>query len=181
MKIKYIACLIAAASLLFFAGCERPATTEDKTNPEITVFVSGARGRNYFRSIDGVMDPPDNCIIVRQMPTQLIMIAGDAGGIQLAGIKAFTGTISRDTVAITPAAPEGAFSITTDRGADTLEIRLTPPSPTTVRTGATAAFEVNGPLPMAITAWARDRAGNYAELPQFDLRSPETAANCRGE
>jgi hypothetical protein len=61
-----------------------------------------------------------------------------------------------------------------------LDINLTPPSPTTVRTGATATLEVNGALPMAILAWARDRAGNYIELPQFDLRSPETGAQCRG-
>ncbi len=177
---KMITCLVMV-SLLVVGGCVRPAPASDTSPPEITVFVSRARGRNYFRSVDGVQKPPDNCIIVREMPTQLILVAGDAGGLQLAGLKAFTGTIASDSVVVTPTPPEGAFSITTEpSGANILEIRLTPPSPTTVRTGATAILEVNGPLPMAITAWARDRAGNTMELPQFDLRGPETGVACRG-
>lgn len=180
MRVKTLICLIAAVGSLSVAGCERPATTRDTTLPDITVIVSRAHGRNYFRTSDGVLKPPDNCIVVREMPTQLIMIAGDAGGLQLAAIKAFSGRITPESVAITPVAPEGSHVIRAEGGAEILEIRLTPPSPTTVRTGATAFFEVNGALPMAITAWARDRAGNSVELAQFDLRGPETGALCRG-
>ena len=180
MVIKLIACLIIV-SFLVVGGCVRPAPASDTTPPDIVVFVSRARGRNYFRSIDGVQKPPDNCIIVREMPTQLILVAGDSGGLQSAGLRALRGTIAADSVVITPPAPEGSFSITTEAsGATRLDINLTPPSPTTVRTGATATLEVNGALPMAIIAWARDRAGHYTELPQFDLRGPETAVVCRG-
>jgi hypothetical protein len=181
MVIKLITCLIIV-SFLVVAGCVRPAPASDSTPPDIVVFVSRARGRNYFRSIDGIQKPPDNCIIVREMPTQLILIAGDAGGLQSAGIRGFSGTIVPDSVSVTPPAPEGSFSITREpSGADRLDITLTPPSPTTVRTGVTATLEVNGALPMSILAWARDRAGHYIELPQFDLRGPETGADCRGK
>lgn len=179
MKIKTAACLMMALGLLLLPGCERPVPPTDSMVPEIIVFVAGVRGHNYFRTSDGP-EPKNNCVVVREMPTQLIMIAGDAGGIQSAGIRASTGTIARDTLAISPAAPESSFTITTDGGADTLEITLTPPSPTTIRTGATASFEVSGSLPMGILAWARDRVGNYIELPQFELRSPETGMQCRG-
>ena len=180
MKIKSIACLGAAVCLLFFSGCERPATSGDKTNPEITVFVSRARGRNYFRSVDGVQTPPNNCIIVREMPTQLILIAGDLGGIQRVGIRIIPGTIVRETLEITPAAPESSHTITRDRESDELQIALTPPSPTTVRTGATATFDINGTLPLVVYAFGRDRAGNYAEVAQFELRGPDEGVVCRG-
>jgi len=180
MIIKMITCLIIVTMLLL-GDCVRPAPASDTTPPEIVVFVSRARGRNYFRSIDGVQKPPDNCIIVREMPTQLILIAGDSGGLQSAGIRGLSGTIAPDSVSVTPPAPEGAFSVTREAsGADRLDITLTPPSATTVRTGVTATLEVNGALPMAIFAWARDRAGHYIELPQFDLRGPETGSICRG-
>ena len=72
-----------------------------------------------------------------------------------------------------------AYEIGSESGGDTLTITLTPPSPTTVRTGATAIFEINGRLPVAIVAQARDRAGNTTNLPQFDIRGPETGAVCR--
>ena len=81
MVIRMITCLIIV-TFLVVGGCVRPAPASDTTPPDIVVFVSRARGRNYFRSIDGVQKPPDNCIIVREMPTQLIRIVGDAGGLQ---------------------------------------------------------------------------------------------------
>ena len=154
--------LIIAAGVFFVAGCIVPAPTKDTTSPEITVTVSRARGRNIFRSIDGVLEPGNNCIRVPDMPTQLILIAGDAGGVESVSLKAFPGRIVPESVEVAPRAPEGAFSIRSESGADILAITLTPPSPTTVRTAATAVLEVNGTLPIAITAWARDRAGGGA-------------------
>lgn len=179
---KNLTRMVLIGVVLFVTGCEVPApSTRDTTPPEITVTVSRARGRNVFRSIDGKLDAPDNCIKVPELPTQLILIAGDAGGIESASIKAFPGTIVRESLEVSPRAPEGSFAVRTESGADILAITLTPPSPTTVRTGATAILEVNGRSPIAIVASARDRAGNVTELPQFDIRTPDSAVVCRGD
>jgi hypothetical protein len=182
MTMKSMTRTIAACGVIFAAGCQVPAPIVDTTPPEITVLVSGAHGRNIFRSADGVLAAPDNCIKVSDMPTQLILIVGDAGGVDSASINAFAGTIVPASVDVAPRAPEGSFAIRSGSGGDTLAITLTPPSPTTVRTAATAVFEVNGTLPMAITASARDRAGHAVELPQFDLRAlDDTGVRCRGD
>jgi hypothetical protein len=173
--------IIAAGFVFFVAGCEVPAPTRDTTTPEVTVTVSGARGRNVFRSIDGKLGEKENCIKVPELPTQLILIAGDGGGVQSTSIRAFPAMIVPASVEISPRPPEGTFAIRSDSGGDTLTITLvTTPSPTTVRTGATAILDVNGRLPIAIVASVRDRAGNVAELPQFDLRSMDDAVQCRG-
>jgi len=165
--------------MFFVTACQVPRPTTDTTPPEVTVTVSRAHGPNIFRSIDGVLKSPNDCIIVREMPTQLILIGSDAGGVALVGLKALSGRIIPESVEVSPRAPEASYSISTESGADFLDITLTPPSPTTVRTGAVAVLEVNGSLPMAILAWVRDRAGHYVEF-QFELRGPETATPCRG-
>jgi hypothetical protein len=172
--------LIIAAVVFLFAGCQVPAPTKDTTPPEVTVTVSRAHGRNIFRSIDGVQGKGNDCIIVRDMPTQLILIAGDAGGVASTSLRAFTGRIVPESLEVSPRPPEGSSSIRSEAVGDTLTITLTPPSPTTVRTGATAVLEVNGPLPISIYAWVTDRAGHYVELPPFTLDSPANGVQCRG-
>jgi hypothetical protein len=169
---------IASGFAFLVMGCEVPAPTIDTTPPEVTVTVSRARGPNVFRSIDGELGAKENCIKVPEMPTQLILIAGDAGGVDFATIAA-VGTIIPESVEFTPRPPEGSSSIRTGT-TQSLIITLTPPSPSTVRTGATAILEVDGRLPMPITASVRDRAGTLVQLPQFDLRSLEDAVQCRG-
>ena len=69
---------IGGGMVFLGAACTAPAPATDTTPPEITVTVSRARGRNVFRSIDGRSGPTDNCIIVPEIPTQLILIAGDS-------------------------------------------------------------------------------------------------------
>ena len=173
--------MLAVAAIFLIAGCATTAPSSDTTNPEVTVIVSEGRGGNIFRSRDGELPPTQSCINVPEPPRQLILIAGDSGGVRSASIKVFPGTIDPDSVEVTPAAPEGTFAIRTERGADTLVITLTRTAPDVVRTGATAIIEVEGDLPMAITGHAEDWAGNVAVLPQFDLRSPDDAVVCRGE
>ena len=173
--------IIAAGVVFFVAGCEVSAPTTDTTTPEITVIVSGGRGGNIFRSIDGELDAPDNCIKVPDTPTQLVMIVGDSGGVKFASINAFSGPIVPGSVELIPRPPEASFRIRTERGADFLDITLTPPAPGRVRTGATAVFEVDGELPKAISASARDYAGNVARLPQFNLHALNDVVLCRGD
>ena len=170
--------LIAACAICFVAACERPATTTDTTAPEITVTVSGVRGRNVFRSIDDNQGPVNDCIKVPDNRTQLILIAGDAGGIETVTLSAATpARIIPESLIVSPRAPEGSFSIRPEG----LIITLTPPSPTTVRTGATAILEVEGVLPFGISAWARDRSGNTGVLPAFYLTALASPIQCRND
>lgn len=173
--------MTAAWAIFLIAGCTTTAPTSDTMDPEVTVIVSEGRGGNIFRSRDGELPPTESCINVPDPPRQLILIAGDSGGVRSASIRVFPGTIDPDSVEVTPAAPEATFTIRTDRGGDTLVINLTRPAPGMVRTGATAIIQVDGTLPMAITADAVDYAGNVAALPAVELRSPRDAVVCRGE
>jgi len=169
--------VIASALLLLSLACERPRpTTPDTTPPEITVYVVGVRGRNFFRSIDGPQKTPNDCVKVPDGPQQLIMIAGDAGGLETVTLSAAPSVrITPESVDVTPRPPEGSYSIRPEG----LIITLTPPSPTTIRTGATASLEVNGTLPYGVSAWARDRAGNTAVLPSFYLTAERSPVVCR--
>lgn len=173
--------LVAAGAAFLAGACEVPAPTADTTPPEITVIVSRGRGGNIFRSADGELEPGQDCIKVPDTPAQLSFIVGDAGGVQTAVLKAFPGPIVPGSVVVSPGAPVGSSSIRSERGADFLEITLTPPSPDTVMTGAAAVLEVDGDLPIAITASARDHAGNVADLSQLELRALNDAVICRGE
>jgi len=178
---KNMARVIAAGVVFIVAGCVTPAPTTDTTVPEIIVIVAGGRAHdNMFRSFDGQLDLTDQCIKVPDMPTQIIMIAGDAGGIQVAHIKVLFGTIIPESVTVSPLTPETTYTLNSESGADSLHITLTPPAPGMVRTGVTAVFKVNGDLPIAITADASDYARNTASLPQFDLRSLDDVVTCRG-
>ena len=182
MMMKSMTRIIAAGVVVFVAGCEVPAPTTDTTTPEITVIVSGGRGGNIFRSIDGELDAPDNCIKVPDTPTQLVMIVGDSGGVKFASIKAFSGPIVPGSVELIPRPPEASSRIRTERGgADNLDITLTPPAPGRVRVLATAVFEVDGGLPIGIRASAREYAGNEALLPLFSLEPRIAAQECRGD
>jgi hypothetical protein len=164
-----------------FVGCIKPRPTTDTTDPEIVITVSRGRGGNIFRSVDGRYEAPNNCIKVPDMPTQLIMIAGDSGGVAFASVRAFGGRIVSESVEVAPRAPEASFSIRSESGSGILDVRLTPPSPGAVRTGASAVFEVDGSLPISITATAGDYAGNAGHLAQFEIRSLDDAVVCRGD
>ncbi len=169
--------LAIAAAVFFIAACTAPAppaTPPDTTPPEITVTVR-ARGRNVFKSIDGPLKGSEMCIIIEDGPVQLVLIAGDAGGLDAVSLSTFTGTIVPGSIDVTPRAPESTLS--TPAGG--LLITLPPPSPTTVRTGVVAIFEVEGRTPISVTAWARDRAGQTANLEQFDLRREFERIVCR--
>lgn len=172
---------LAACVVLLLAGCETPAPTSDADPPEITVTVARGRGDNIFRSEDGELATPDDCIKVPGTPVELVLIVGDSGGVQTAAISAFLGVIDPDSVEVTPAEPESSYSIGADRGTETLEITLRPPTPDTVRTGATATLQVDGRLPVVIGAYARDQSGNTVELSPFELRTLDDAVICRGE
>jgi hypothetical protein len=176
--------IVAAGTLFLVAGCEVPAPTTDTMTPTVSLIVSQGRGNKIFNSVDGDQNqsnPQDSCIKVPETPTQLIMFFGDQGGIQFATAKVFPGRIVPRSVEIGPSSPEATFSIRTERGADYLEIELTPPSPGTVRTGAIAIFEVDGELPISITGSARDYAGNVAALQQVDVRAMDDPVVCRGD
>ena len=173
--------VVAVGMLILAAGCEVPRSDSDSESPLITITVSEGRGNPVYKSDESRTGPDDDCINVPSVPVELSMVVGDAGGVQSAWIKVFPATIDPSSVTVTPASPEGEYSITSERGADTLLINLTAPSETTVRTGATAVFTVNGSLPIAVQAYAIDFAGNRASLPQFDLRALTDAAICRGE
>lgn len=177
--IKRMTRAIAGGMVLLSAACTAPAPATDTTPPEITVTVSGVGGRNVFRSIDGKQGPTDSCIIVPREPTQLILIAGDSGGIQTVTLRAVVGRIVPESVDVTPRPPEGSYEIRSDPGGDTLVITLTPPSPGIVRTGATAIFNIASPTPISIVATATDRADHSTELPQFDLRGAHESVICR--
>jgi hypothetical protein len=100
--------LTAGVVVLLIAACQVPVPTKDTTPPELSFTVSGARGRNLFRSIDGPQAPPNNCIRVTGTPIQLIAIAGDAGGIQRLQLSVNReARIVPESVDVTPRAPEG--------------------------------------------------------------------------
>lgn len=175
--VKSIRLTIVAGAACLVAGCERPAPPTDSIPPTITVIVSSVRGRNIFRSTDGFRVGGENCIRVPDKRTQLILIAGDAGGLQSVLLSASgSGVIIPDSIEATPPPPEG----TLDARAEGMSITLTPPSPTTVRTGATAILEVEGTLPFGIIGWARDHSGNSANFDPFYLVSTaDTETPCR--
>jgi len=173
--------IVSIGMLVLATGCEVPRSDSDSASPLITITVSEGRGNPVYKSDQARTGPSDDCINVADTPVELSMIVGDAGGVQSAWIKVFPATIDPDSVTVTPASPEGEYSITSERGADILTINLTAPSETTVRTGATAVLRVNGSLPIAVQAYAVDFAGNRASLPQFDLRALTDAVVCRGE
>ena len=174
--------LVVAGLLLFTAGCITSESTSDTTDPEITITVLRGRGGNIYRSSDGELAPGDNCIKVPGTPVQLTMVVTDLGGVESASIQVFPGAIDPGSLEITPPAPESSYAIRTDRLTQFLDINLTPPSAGTVRTGATAVLHVDGDLPIAIRAYARDYAGNEASLGQFDLRAAaDDVVLCRGD
>jgi len=175
------AALAVAGVASLLPGCERTPPASDALPPEITVTVSQGRGGNVFRSRDGVLRTGEDCIGVPPPPVELALIVGDDGGVLEAGLRVTGGTIRRESIEVTPAAPEATVSVTADRGSDLLRIQLTRPSPDTVRTGASAIVQIDGTLPIAVVASARDYAGHYEELPQFDLRALDDPTVCRGD
>lgn len=172
---------LTVLAFLFVSACATRVPTSDTTPPEITVTVSEGRGNKIFRSTDGEYPAGENCIKVPGTPTQLSVIFGDSGGVNIASIKVFPATIIPGSIEVTPASPEATYTIRTERRADMLDIDLEPASDGTVRTGATAVFEINGNLPIAVTASAADYSGNVSHLSQFDLRSLDDLVICRGD
>jgi hypothetical protein len=175
------AALAVAGAVSLLPGCETRPPASDALPPEVTVTVSQGRGGNVFRSSDGVPPPGEDCIEVPPPPVGLALIVGDSGGVLEAGLRVTGGTIRRESIEVTPAAPEATVSVAADRGSDLLRIQLTRPSPDTVRTGASAIVQVDGTLPISVVAWARDYAGNYGELAQVDLRLLGDPTVCRGD
>lgn len=167
---------------LLLSACVVPRPDVDRDAPTITVTVAGARGDAVIRSTDSRDDPTDLCIKVDQSPVELSVIFGDAGGIQSATMIFLAASIDRDSVTVTPAAPEASASVDSVRGGinNQLRIRLSPPEPGTVRTGATARFKINTRFPTGLTAEAIDYAGNVGTLTQLEIRSTSDAVICRG-
>jgi len=180
MKNSIYLSVFVSSFLLILSGCMTRIPETDTTPPTVSVTVNKGMGHNIFSSTDGEWNAVESCIKVPGTPTKLTLVAGDAGGVKFASIKVFPASIVPDSVEVTPGPGEASYSIRTERHADFLEITLTPADDGSVRTGATAVVNINGELPIAVTASALDYSGNVTNLPQFDLRSPDDLTVCRG-
>lgn len=176
---KFHALPTVAAGLALAACVTDAPTTPDTDDPHIMMsFSNGARAT--IRTSDERTDPSDQCLTVQGESVDVQATITDGGGLRVASISALgEGSIDESSINVSPDAPDVSFSFE-DAARDSIIIRLTPPATGSVRTGVVVEFTVNGPFPVALSADARDYAGNQVVLEQFDLRGQADGVACIG-
>ena len=176
VKCNHILCLSLVLALL---GCSDPPM-EDGNDPVVTINFRDTAPPTSVSSTDGELEPGDNCATMREADRALQRVhlsANDPGGLAIVGIRIFGGGLRVDSIA-----PDTArIDITTPPGS-TMMVATIPLPPTSgeVWTSSLAIVDL---MPasdsVSVLAFARDRAGNYAETVPFDLRTENEAVICR--
>lgn len=174
--------MLAGAAVLALAACVTDApSVPDTDDPHIRVSFSNG-GRAIVQSSDERDDPREQCLTVRGGSVDVQATFTDGGGLQLASISvSLGGAVDESSIRVSPEAPDISWRFDDTSTRDSIIVRLTPPSSGEVRTGVVVDFTVGGPFPAAITADARDYAGNQAFIDMFDLRDETDDVVCIGD
>jgi hypothetical protein len=167
--------VLLSVSLL---ACKAPGPPAVDTIPPRLTLTAFNRGSNpIFNSSE-----PNNlglCVHFPTFPASFFLSIDDPGGVSAVSVEALNGHFVPDSIDVAPGAPESSRDISTFIGGEVLVVRLTPPAPGIVRTGAVVLFKVDGSVAIGVRARAIDYRDNRGEAPQVDARITGDGQICR--